>query len=439
MKRPNLLLIVVDALRADIYPGKKRTARTPAIDRLGRSGTVFLNSISSTSYTTPNFASILTGRYSPGHGIRCFLDVLDDVPTLPEILSSRGYFTAAEVTGPLRAPVGLDRGFDEYHYRPAETNVHSAWGDEILERIREFRSPWFCLLHLWAVHQPRTVPPSYDRKRYGDTLYERSVSALDQKLGEIIEAAGDDTMVVLTGDHGEYVPRNRLEDLADRYKFYYMRLKWMNSRFQKLLGRRAAVIVSRRKRRLARKNLPESGFFQVMVPHGEHIYDYLIRTPLIINYPPRFPGRRIPDQFAQVDLLPTLLESLGIDPPSEIDGRSLYGAIVRGEEIPPRPAYLECTYTQHRPEKSQWLIGLRTNRRKFIFAPFNSLRQPELYDLEKDPAERTNIASRFPTRVEEYRRRALEHFSRKGEKAIEITGREKEVMVQTLRGLGYLD
>ncbi len=440
MSKPNLLLIVVDTLRADYCLGEGGAAVTPTIDRLARGGTVFVNSIAGTSYTTPNFTSILTGRYSSGHGIRCFMDVLADVPTLPELLSARGYSTYAEVTGPLRSSVGLDRGFAEYRYRPAEENVHSSWGGELLGRIKSFRPPWFCLLHLWSLHQPRIAPRPYDRKRYGRTLYERSLSALDARLGEIIAAAGAETAVILTGDHGEYVPRNRIEDLADRYKTYYMRLKWMNSRLQRLLGGRARAIVARRKRRRGPEMHPaESGLFQVMVPHGEHIYDYLIRTPLIINYPSLFPAREMEDQFEQIDLLPTILGSLDMDYPGDLDGRNFYPAIRGDQEIPPRPAYLECTYTQHRPEKEQWLIGLRTNRIKFIFAPFNVQARPELYDLEHDPGEKNNQAELLPDTVEDYSRRAVDYFlgGEGGKK--KLAGREKEVMIETLRGLGYLD
>ena len=439
MTRPNILLVVVDSLRADACLGKERTAVTPEIDRLARSGAVFSNSIASTSYTTPNFASLLTGRYSSGHGIRCFMDVLGDVPTLPELLSARGYSTHAEVTGPLRPAVGLDRGFSDYRYRRPEQTVHSAWGRKLVERIGDFPSPWFCLLHVWSLHQPRIAPRPFNRKRYGKTLYERSLSAFDRELSAIVEAAGKETMIVLTGDHGEYVPRTRIEDLADRYKFCYMRLKWMNGRLQGLLGESARSLVSRRKKRRDRKEISRSGLFQVMVPHGEHIYDYLIRTPLIVNYPNLFPAREFDFQFEQVDLLPTLLGSLGISFPEDLDGRNLYPAVRDGMEVPERPAYLECTYTQHRPEKEQWLIGLRTSRAKFIFAPFNDRVPPEYYDLERDPGESENRAGLCPELVEGHRRLALEYFSRGTGKKEEVSGREKAAMVETLRALGYLD
>ncbi len=122
----------------------------------------------------------------------------------------------------------------------------------------------------------------------------------------------------------------------------------------------------------------------------------------------------------------------------DIDGRNFYPLIGGGEKLPSRPAYLECTYTQHRPAKDQWLIGARTDRHKLIFSPFNRQIKPELYDLKRDPAEKENIALRFPNLVEKYRDFALNYFSRPQEKK-ELTGREKEAMVKTLRGLGYLD
>ncbi len=296
--RPNILLIAVDTLRADFCLGSERAAVTPTIDRLARTGTVFLNSISSTSYTTPNFASILTGRYSPGHGIRCFLDRLGEIPTLAGLLKAQGYSTLAEVTGPLKPSVGLSRGFTNYHYRHARQTIHSPWGGKLPSRLGKLPSPWFCLLHLWSLHQPRIAPRPYDRTKYGKTLYERSLSALDEKLGEIIRAAGDNTAVILTGDHGEYVPRSRLEDLADRYKSYYIFLKRFNNRLRGLLEGKAKLLISRgKKSRLRKKNFSESGLFQVTVPHGEHLYDYLIRTPLIFYYPPLFPAEKLTESL----------------------------------------------------------------------------------------------------------------------------------------------
>jgi arylsulfatase A-like enzyme len=218
-----------------------------------------------------------------------------------------------------------------------------------------------------------------------------------------------------------------------------MRLKWMNSRLQRLLGDRASALVSRRKKHGGAKNIATSGLFQVMVPHGEHIYDYLIRTPMIINHPTLFPAGKIADQFEQIDLLPTLLGALDMEAPEGIDGRNLYPTVRSGSSIPSRPAYLECTYTQHRPEREQWLIGLRTNREKFIFAPFNDQIPPEVYDLEQDPEEKNNIAGQFPERVEGHRRLALEHFQRDAGEQQKVAGGEKEAMIETLRSLGYLD
>ncbi len=441
MNKPNLLLIVVDSLRGDRILSDSRSTVTPVLDRLAASGSVFLNSISSTSYTTPNFASLLTGRYSPGHNIRCFLDRLGDVPTLPEILSAGGYHCRAEVTGPLREEVGLDRGFAGYRYREAGRTLYTGWGEELLDEIRSLPSPWFLLLHLWEIHQPRQAPRGFDSPKYGRFLYDRAVSALDREIGKIIDNSGGKTAVIVTGDHGEYVPRNRIEDLADRYKSRYIFCKRRSRALRRFFEGRARRVVAREKQGRGGGKPPSSrpGIFQVAVPHGEHLYDYLIRTPLIIHHPPLFPPRRVGEQFEQIDLLPTILGALGIEPPEGIEGRNFFPSLTGGERMAESPAYLECTYTQNRPERDQWLIGIRTARHKLIFAPHNPALEPELYDLEQDPGELHSIAAGRGDLVGRYRKLAREIFSRESAKPPPLNETEKREMVRTLQGLGYLD
>jgi hypothetical protein len=113
----SVLLITVDTLRADhvgAYGYAK--ARTPVLDGLARGGVVFDRAYAASPVTLPSHATLMTGRYPPGHGSRDNgLRVLADVPTLATVLRARGVRTAAFVAAfPLDHQFGLNRGFDVY-------------------------------------------------------------------------------------------------------------------------------------------------------------------------------------------------------------------------------------------------------------------------------------------------------------------------------------
>ncbi|MDD8025895.1 MAG: sulfatase-like hydrolase/transferase [Acidobacteriota bacterium] len=207
--RPNILMIVVDCLRSDRIFGPDRTSRTPRIDDFAAKARAFPRMFVENPITSPSFASILTGCYSLTHGVTSLLGVQMDegLATLPGILEEHGYHTYAEVTGPLLPMLGIGRGFGEYAHRSQNWTGDTRWGRRLLERFRKggFTAPWFVLVHLWEIHEPRHVPPAFRSRAFGATAYDRAWSALDGFVGDLIGAAGSDALVILTGDHGERV------------------------------------------------------------------------------------------------------------------------------------------------------------------------------------------------------------------------------------------
>ena len=109
--RPNVLMVVADCGRADKWVDPGRRTRTPTIDALRQSGLTFPTAIVEMACTTPSFTGLLTGRYSPRHGVHMVWGdrLADSVPMLTEVLAANGYHTYAEVTGPL-LPESLLRG-----------------------------------------------------------------------------------------------------------------------------------------------------------------------------------------------------------------------------------------------------------------------------------------------------------------------------------------
>lgn len=418
MNRPNILLAVVDCLRADhVY--QAGLANTPALDALRREGFSFLNTIATNTQTTPSFGSLLTGRYPFDNGIRSLYGhrLAEGVRTLPELLREAGYHTWAEVSGPLAAEAGLDRGFDEYNFRAKRDFVHGEWGEYLLKRLRQPpRAPWFMLLHLWEVHMKRQVLSECDSAAFGATNYARAVSSLDRYLGRMAAALPEGTLLALTGDHGEMITRSRFE----------RRLKKERKRFYMFL--RKAGLISRH---------PAHGLRGCWEGHGHMLYDELIRVPLILHGKGMVSSGASEKQTRHVDIPATLLDAAGVTPPPEMTGRSLL-ATARGGPGEHRDAYIEVAGAQYF-NKELALAALREeNRYKYIYAPFNDAFVPELFDLQADPLERRNIAASQPE-VAARLRAKLDAMPVDRLPGTEMTEQEKAVALQRLKSLGYHD
>ena len=334
--------------------------------------------------------------------------------TLPQVLKKSGYHTYAMVTGPLSPITGLDRGFDEYEYRTKETYLSDGWGETLRRKFkqRELREPWFAFLHLWELHKPRKVAQGFDSKRFGSDLYERAVSSLDPELERLLELVGDDTIIVLHGDHGE----NREVVRQSLLFHFYHRLK-----------RRFSYPVDLR---------------YYKIGHGFHVYDVLIRVPLLFAGRDIFPaGKVIANQVRQIDFAPTLLDALGLDLPVPVHGQSLV-PLLKGESVPEIAAHVAASGEMLDGPKN-WRVGIRTAEWKYIFAPQNPDIPEELYHLLTDPHERRNLTKSRGPRAEELRRELLEiiagtYYVNDVTSGDEMSDDEKRVMEERLKQLGYL-
>lgn len=205
--RPNILLVVIDCARWDKWLGPGRCVHTPNIDRLAAQSVCFDTTLVEKPCTTPSFSSLLSGLYSPRHGVHLVwgYPLPAHVPLLTHTLAELGYTTCAEVTGPLLPDTALDRAFEQFTYRAPCDYLHTAWGDRLIERLRRghYRSPWLLMLHLWELHEPRQIAGENDAPHAGRDTYEQAVSSLDTQLGRLLDAVGDEAIVILTGDHGE--------------------------------------------------------------------------------------------------------------------------------------------------------------------------------------------------------------------------------------------
>src|SRR5439155_7922379 len=183
------------------------------------------------------------------------------------------------------------------------------WGDELRQTMRagDLLQPWFLFLHIWELHWPRRAPGSFNDARYGRTLYQRSVAHVDRLLGQLLESVDvDNTVIVLTGDHGEGVA-GAIDNPSPAIQ---LGLQWAYR-----LTRRLPATTKKRILTLAKNVIlvgsrgPANRTAQPLEARPEvagHaalcVYDYLVRVPLIVYAPGFVPAGKVGTQVRHLDL-----------------------------------------------------------------------------------------------------------------------------------------
>ncbi len=348
----NVLVVTIDTARADhlaCYGNRK--IETPTLDQLAREGILCANAVTPVPATLPGHASLLTGLYPYNHGARAngSFKLEDRIVTLAEMLSEQGYRTGAAISAyVLDSCFGLAQGFELYHddltrgvkhapqmfrERPAEL-TNEVISDWLREHARE---QFFCWVHYFDPHATYS-PPEPFRNRYANNPYDGEIAYADHQLGELLKlltelGVREKTLVIVTSDHGEG------------------------------LGQHGEMT------------------------HSLFIYDATLHVPLILHAPAGLPGGKVINrQVSLVDVMPTILDLLGIDRTHELDGLSL----LRPAQAGPRACYIETVSTK---TLHGWapLLGVRRDDYKFILAP-----RPEVYDLRNDPQELHNLYESRP-------------------------------------------
>lgn len=177
----------------------------------------------------------------------------------------------------------------------------------------------------------------------------------------------------------------------------------------------------------------------LLAGHVVHVYDFLVRVPLVLHWPGGQRGGVASDRMVrQVDIAVTLLDLLGIRPPGEFspDGRPLR-PLLDGREWSPSPAYLSVTGQP----RDLTLRGVRTEQHKLTYGACDDHVPIELYDLRRDPAERTNLAAREPALVARLRSLAEDMVPPGGPRIRRLDprpSREQVELEKRLRDLGYV-
>lgn len=356
----HVLLLTVDALRADVLADSpENRAAYPRLFELLDQSTVFTRAFAPSAGTDLSLSGMLTGRIDPFGRVE---------RTLAEGLATTGRTSHAVIPSEVMRYVGktlLTRGLDghdrlvndlgqrdigSYSTSSRTTELGLAYLDR-----RDAQAPFFLWLHYFDVHEHDEIEDG-DRNlrrvvggpstRLGRRdKYRATVGLVDQQIGALVEELArrglwERTIVVLASDHGESLGED--------------------------------------------PRLPDN--------HGRVLYNPLIHVPLAVRIPGH-PGQAVEDPVSVIDVAPTVLALVGVEPPARIEGRSLLPAIIPGAPGDLRP--------RGRP-----LVLNESDQHGVIAWPYKLLVRPgdnltELYDLSADFDERQNLAESAPRRVGE--------------------------------------
>jgi arylsulfatase A-like enzyme len=491
---PNVLLVVVDALRQDVLScyGHPRV-RTPSIDELAAEGVLFENAFTQAPFTWTSFGSLLTGKYPRRHGLVEMVAgrrMSPDNVTLPyhlkharkkdgTQLTDEDYLGGTFHTGTLSTGSGLLRGFDMYFEAMAGHDLvsldepWSVFRSDLLAYIfkskltQRFDSgmvanlasearQWLgahagqrfvCMVHLYSTHTPYDPPEEY-KKQNCDPSYTGPIHAFYAQQREQIEA-------------GAYKPT--AADLAQIRNLYYAGVAQADA----LIGDLAREIEAR--------GIGDRTLIVVTADHGEslgeqdlwehnHMVQTNLRVPLVMRWPGHLPaGKRVSALTDEIDVLPTICDLAGIEPPNaeaqksaaagadserleraKVDGRSLM-PLVRGEQ----PSVREYSFAENGLELSvqDRNVKLIVNHDALAEADWSKAlaggpaTKPRLFDLRVDPAEDHNVIDERP---EDAKRlvAALREWDKSmpiPRSVLAVGQREIEADRARLKALGYTD
>jgi arylsulfatase A-like enzyme len=386
-----VLLLTIDTLRPDhLSAYGYRRPTSPRIDALAREGVLFEQAFTFWPKTRGSFVALFTGKppsrsgYGKSHPV-----LIDWNPTLASVLQGAGYRTAALVDNPnVAAGLGYAKGFSSYVEtwedaslpdETARTRRITEGGVAFLRAVKPGER-FFLWLHYVNPHTPYTPPPPFDtrfmddaetgprlpvvgglhggipkpwavagrdRLAYYVAQYDGEIAAVDVEVGTVVDAlrssaARDDTIVVLTSDHGESL---------GEHDYYF--------------------------------------------DHGENLFDPTLRIPLVVAGPGVVKGARSEALVSTLDLLPTVLDAVKISYPADLAGRSVWPA-AEGRTLEEVPRLFA--------QNDRNLAAAFDRRYKIVGTPEADRIRFSLFDRSLDPKESKDVSAAEPEPLREQRR-----------------------------------
>ena len=416
LERPNLVLIVVDTLRADwTTPYGFERDTSPELNAWARGGVLFERVRAQSSWTKISMASLMTSLWPRSHGITQAQDGLaESAVTLAEVLRDAGYATyGVQTNGWLHQSFGFHQGFDRYMFPKGGGHPRlgqpSLWphADRVYEEAvrlldaHDRERPFFLYLHFMDVHE-YAAPPSF--KTFGTDsrgAYLAAVRWVDdavRRIREKLTAAGylEQTVLVFAADHGETFGEHGVHG------------------------------------------------------HARNVLTPVVWVPLVLRFPFRVEPVRIATQVRNVDIAPTLLDLAGIPASGNFEGASLMPLLTGAATEPDRPSYAGLgvplfpdasvqtaasdgawTYARNAPIEKD---DENAARRFQPVAPGVEF----LFDRRVDPGENVNLVAREPTEAGRMRDLLDRHLTQEGAGVVERGVRIDPWIADRLRAMGYL-
>lgn len=441
MSRPNVILLILDAVRPDhlsCYGYHRRT--TPNIDDIAAEGILYENAFSNSNYTAEAHPPIFTGRLPSRcgcYGGDCSLPKETDL--LSERLQAAGYRTFATSAGAhIREGRGYDRGFDVFHethrFRPTPETARKLLKERAyrkqaaftltrgpddktrykFETLKDFvaaADPFFAFLNCKTAHYPYNPPrsfkseycPDLERPRYEfiERLYEAADAQAQRHPDVDIENCRRNPVVFMTDTHS--LSKQGLEGVKS----------WYDGCIRYLDHRIGQLVES-----LRASGTLDDTYLIITADHGEmfgekglmahrfSLYDTLLRVPLVIRPPGGGDGRRLEKPVSLIDLFATILETAGTPRPDRPHSRNLLPFDNEGEQEHlfaevgqgsyETPTEVDSTY-EPAPKHAGPLQSVRDERFKLIVGPEHT----ELYDWREDPGEQDDLSDSRPETVAE--------------------------------------
>ena len=451
MKQKNILIIILDSIRADKFFGKNKASKIPNIEKLIEKGVYFENTTSPSDGTLLGWAGIFTGQYPFRTGITIggFSKINKNIPTIFDLLKEEYNFYGhlPEVA----SKIGLFPKFENKNvFFNKYTNFEDGLGEEIISEFSNLKSPWCYILHSYDMHFPIKLAEKFDQEKYGKTKYDRVMASIDHWLGRILDSVNlDETLLIITADHGTHI--NEL--LIDDESLDIEKDQMLNSVApkigkiipEKLLPLKSKVFFALEKKRKKHKeknisnlNLEPHEVRQVMFQRGDldkFLYDENVHVPLLFVDSELPKNIKINKLARAIDISPTILDLINSDHKFEkSDGSSLMQEI-HGDTVDEKFGFIENTPLIQK--KANLVIGIRTKKYKYFRDSEDPSQRVYLFDLEIDEFEENNIADSRPDIVEKMEKYISKINYKISSDSIIPDKKETKIIKNELKKLGY--
>ena len=447
---PNIVFILIDGLRSDRCYGNDRSCKTPNIDSLIKNGIYFDQAISSADGTFLSINSTFNSLFPFVTGVRAkkivltkdsYLDIIKNTGyhiygIIPKFTSLNPIIKLCENENPTFAPEP-----------PNAEYLSDGLGKKIIDLLKSKKTqePWFTLIHINDLHWPLTVPEKTNSDRYGNTNYDRSVSAIDPWIGKFLDQIDlNKTLVILTSDHGNLIPVD--EKGIDVFEPEFQRElnlgKKLLPKFSHNIGKKPIISLKKfvRDVRLnkANRNLTSYEKRSRLPYFTMSLYDEIIKIPLVFAGHGVKKPQLISKMVRAVDIFPTISSIIKLPKMiMSVHGKSLI-PLFENKEYVEYGAYLH-TIPYEKPSESD-KVGLRTSKFKYFRHSRDSTKDIHLFDLENDPFENNNIAQNNPSIVNDMEKKISDIINNTTPVEIkeEVSEEDTKRIEKELKKMGYL-